>query len=200
VTVAALYVDPKGVYANLPDVEVWDKERDARTYAGPWPVVAHPPCNRWGRLGRRTLRGQDDGCFAAALRAVRQFGGILEHPAVSQAWRAFGLPQPERGVWTAELFTPGWTTETDQAWYGFPTRKPTWLYYVGPEPPAVVTRGPHNPRSCSALWSTERARTPEAFRDVLLEAARKSAARPARASLQASTATPYTRITEAANS
>ncbi len=41
--VAALYVDPKGVYANLPGVEVWDEEPDARLYDGPHPVVVHPP-------------------------------------------------------------------------------------------------------------------------------------------------------------
>jgi hypothetical protein len=48
-TIAALYVDPNGAYVNLPGVEVWDEARDARTYAGPWPVVAHPPCNKWER-------------------------------------------------------------------------------------------------------------------------------------------------------
>lgn len=47
--IAALYVLPDGPYAGLEGVEVWDEARDARTYAGPWPVVAHPPCQRWGR-------------------------------------------------------------------------------------------------------------------------------------------------------
>src|SRR6185437_17018118 len=40
--VAALYVEKNGVYYGLPDVDPWDKERDARNYAGPFPVVAHP--------------------------------------------------------------------------------------------------------------------------------------------------------------
>ena len=40
-TVAALYVEPDGPYAGLDGVEVWDEARDARTYAGPQPVVAH---------------------------------------------------------------------------------------------------------------------------------------------------------------
>lgn len=47
--VAALFVETGGVYFGLPDVDPWDEARDARKYAGPWPVVAHPPCERWGR-------------------------------------------------------------------------------------------------------------------------------------------------------
>src|SRR5438874_11557399 len=71
-TVAALYVDPKGVYANLPDVEVWDEARDARQYGGPYPVVAHPPCAawcRWAALRERDgygRRGDDGGMFESA--------------------------------------------------------------------------------------------------------------------------------------
>ena len=50
ITVAALYVAKGGCYYGLPDVDPWDAERDARLYAGPHPVVAHPPCSRWCRL------------------------------------------------------------------------------------------------------------------------------------------------------
>lgn len=49
-TVAVLFARTNSVYKTLPDVEVYDIERDARTYDGPWPVVAHPPCRAWGRL------------------------------------------------------------------------------------------------------------------------------------------------------
>lgn len=40
----------EGAYAGLPDVDLWPKSRDARLYAGPWPVVAHAPCERWCKL------------------------------------------------------------------------------------------------------------------------------------------------------
>jgi len=171
-SVAALYVDPRGAYANLPGVELWDEARDARLYAGPWPVVAHPPCNRWAKLGRRIGRGDDGGCFEAALRAVRTWGGVLEHPAESYAWKAHGLLRPMRS-WSRPLFgDDGWVIETDQSAYGFPTRKPTWLYYVGQEPPPDLRVGPRLSRGCDSLWSTQRSKTPPEFRDVLLAMAR----------------------------
>lgn len=48
--IAALFVESEGVYYGLPDIDPWPLERDARTYLGPHPVIAHPPCERWGRF------------------------------------------------------------------------------------------------------------------------------------------------------
>ena len=48
--IAALYVQTGGSYYGVEGVDPWDEARDARLYSGPWPVVAHPPCQRWGKL------------------------------------------------------------------------------------------------------------------------------------------------------
>ncbi len=164
--VAALYVEKGGAYWNDPRIDPWDEERDARLYAGPLPVIAHPPCNRWVSYGDRTKRGEDGGCFEAALVAVRRFGGVLEHPARSQAWRKFALPRPVAGVWRRYLDDPGWVIELDQHAYGFPTRKATWLYCVGA--PGDVHYSPAAALGCETLWSTERSKTPAAFREALI--------------------------------
>jgi hypothetical protein len=176
--IAALYVERDGVYYGLPDVDPWDEERDARLYDGPWPVVAHPPCARWSLMGlcRGYYDGQDDGCFAAALRAVRRFGGVLEHPAHSLAWKRFGLPRPERQGWTGSLFDDGWTCEVDQRHYGHAANKPTWLYAYGVELPELTWgRAPTGASTGKGGWGGSHARirslTPTAFRDVLLDLA-----------------------------
>lgn len=143
-TVAALYVDPAGAYADMNDVELWDEARDARLYDGPWPVVAHPPCARWSRLAgfveyvHGYKRGDDGGCFEAALASVRRWGGVLEHPAYSRAWDAFGLPEPLwRGGWTAGT-CGGWSCYVEQGRYGeLPVKKATWLYAFGVELPEL---------------------------------------------------------------
>ncbi len=188
-TVAALFVDPEGIYAGLPDVDVWGEERDARLYAGPYPVVAHPPCNRWGQLAHvnharyGTPLGEDGGCFEAALEAVRRFGGVLEHPANTLAWKTFGLPKPKPGSWYQSFDDPGYVTEVSQVAYGHPARKRTWLYLIGEplrldwrEPPHthVVGAGIHTGESTWAPRDDNSMRTPEAFRDVLLGLARSS--------------------------
>lgn len=49
--IAALYVDPRGLYpAMLGEAQCWDRARNAVQYADPWPIVAHPACGPWGRL------------------------------------------------------------------------------------------------------------------------------------------------------
>lgn len=144
-TIAALFVEPDGIYFGLPNVDPWDKERDARNYAGPHPIVAHPPCERWGRYWGGAPRkphqyelGADDGCFASALASVRRWGGVIEHPADSHAWRVFGLNRPPReGGWVTADFLGGWTCHIEQGHYGHMARKATWLYAHGVELPPL---------------------------------------------------------------
>jgi hypothetical protein len=137
--VVALYVDPRGPYPGL--VREWyDEERDARTYAGPHPVVAHPPCSRWCRLAGLVearwghKKGDDGGCFAAALKAVRTYGGVLEHPAYSDAWAAFDLPRPPTGGGWVRGIDGGWSCYIEQSRYGHVAKKATWLYMFGMAP------------------------------------------------------------------
>lgn len=143
--VAALYVESEGCYADQPSIDAWDIGRDARGYAGPHPVVAHPPCQRWGRFWHGSTRkphqyklGDDGGCFAAALAAVRRWGGVLEHPADSHAWKAFGLERPVRGGgWKKADDVGGFTCYVEQGHYGHISRKPSWLYVNGTDLPEL---------------------------------------------------------------
>ena len=196
VTVAALFVQRGGVYFNLPDVEPWDEQRDARGYDGPHPVVAHPPCSRWCRLaglvearwGHR--RGEDGGCFEAALGAVRRFGGVLEHPAYSDAWSRFDLPTPPaaRYGWQRGI-CGGWSCYVEQGRYGHPAKKATWLYAFGAAPPSMEWGFVPDGERPLVSWCRNQSdddrprvgkraasRTPLPFRDALLAIARSAAA------------------------
>lgn len=157
--IAALFVETNGIYFGLPNVDPWDKTRDARTYAGPHPVVAHPPCERWGRYWGgapatwpRKIKGDDGGCFAAALAAVRTFGGVIEHPEASYAWDHFGLNKPPKdGRWIVADFVGGWTCCVEQGHYGHRARKATWLS----TPTALSCRPSSGDRAASAnVWKT----------------------------------------------
>jgi hypothetical protein len=193
--IAALYVATGGCYFGLANVDPWDEARDARLYAGPWPVVAHPPCERFGRWAG-ALAGQDGGCFAAALASVRQWGGVIEHPADSKAWGLFDLkPPPRRGGWIAAGDGAGWTCCVEQGHYGHRARKATWLYAAGVELPplwwgrSVAAIGPRPGRdpvrerrigAVQRMCRKERRATPPAFRDLLLSIA--ASVRPAQVS------------------
>lgn len=190
-TVAVLYVDPRGPYPSI--VRHWyGAERDARTYAGPLPIVAHPPCGPWGRL-RHLCTQQDATCGPHAVDMVRRYGGVLEHPAGSRLFRCRGMPHPGElpDAWG------GVTYEVSQCDWGHPARKRTWLYVVGAPPLAIppappprepthwasgsrnAPRGPVPPgiKVCSA---EQRRRTPRAFAEWLVRVAASCKPPPAR--------------------
>lgn len=122
--VVALYVDPRGPYPKL--VKEWyDEKRDARTYEGPWPVVAHPPCGPRGSC-RNLCTKQDASLAIRAIDQIRRFGGVLEHPAGSKLFGAH-LPKPGDGI----DFRGGQSYFVRQVAWGHACVKPTWLYVVG---------------------------------------------------------------------
>lgn len=196
--IAALFVAKGGCYFGLPDVDPWDEARDARLYNGPWPVVAHPPCARWGRYADggpsarvKRIKGDDGGCFESALSSVRRWGGVLEHPAASSAWKRYMLLAPPRaGGWVSADWHGGWTCWVDQGHYGHRGQKGTWLYAVGVELPTLTwgqsarrialvegeTREQRRRRirtgTVQNLSKRARAATPLPFRDLLLNMAR----------------------------
>lgn len=187
--VAALYVDMKrGPYANMKWVVPWGLPRDAREYAGPWPVVAHPSCAPWGKFAwRSSVKDSPDGersCALVAVEQVRRFGGVLEHPQGSRLWKVAGLPPPGE---TDEF--GGYTLAVRQVDWGHKAEKRTWLYVVGvpPDrlPPMPARREPTHVIESYAgaqkhlnvlprLPKSQRHLTPPAFAEWLVEVARRS--------------------------
>ena len=192
IRVAALFVQVDGCYYGLPDVDAWPEQRDARRYEGPFPVVAHPPCQLWGAMatvnyarwgGEHNRPGNDGGCFESALGNVRRFGGVLEHPAKTRAWDVHGITRPGSTGWSMSE-CGGWVCEVWQSAYGHKANKATWLYYFGLRSPfdlrwdrPIGTHqiGFHDQRGKSrnkpTLGKREANATPVEFRNVLIELA-----------------------------
>ena len=184
-TVAALFVRADSTYKTMTGVDAWDMERDARLWPGGSPVVAHPPCRAWGAFAMFAKPRHDEKDLARwAVRQVRQWGGVLEHPAASRLWPEMRLPEPgERDGFG------GWTLPVHQHWFGHRAEKKTRLYVVGVEPrdiPAMplrlddpthvigdvgrASRGDNRPEVSKA----EREQTPPAFAEWLVALARST--------------------------
>lgn len=203
--IAALYVQKNGIYYGLDNVDPWDKDRDARLYNGPYSVIAYPPCERWGRYWsggpsakeRRKL-GDDNGCFEAALKAVRNHGGVLEHPEGSHAFKKFHIPCPDRHIGWIPCLDGGFVCYVEQGHYGHPARKGTWLYVYGTTnlPKLNFSKSEANRKFedsyhsaeerkmasklgvISRLKKWERAATPIQFRDILISIAESCSPNP----------------------
>ena len=142
VEIAILFCEDSGTYSYFKGLHLWGIEKDARLYKGPYSVIAHPPCQLWGKMapinykrwgGEHNRPGNDGGCFESALWSVEMFGGVLEHPAYSKAWERYKLDRPEKGKWTKSR--SGWVCEVWQSAYGHVANKATWLYCVSDKKP-----------------------------------------------------------------
>lgn len=191
--IAALFVQEDGCYTGVRGVDPWPEKRDARLYNGPWPVIAHPPCQKWGALaavnyarwgGEHNRPGNDGGCFQSALTSVRKWGGVLEHPAKSRAFAAYDLPKPSGKGWL-KIGADEWVCEVWQSAYGHRANKATWLFYKGSVRPFDLKWqrpiGSHQvgfydqrgkEKNKPTLSKKEANATPVEFRDVLISLAR----------------------------
>jgi len=140
--VAVLCCTPASVYKSLA-VDCFDVHRDAFSYSGWRPVVAHPPCRSWGRLRHLAKPLPAERALAIhAVRQVRRCGGVLEHPAGSLLWDglpefgAYPLPAVGAGV---DAFG-GFSMTLYQSDFGHPAPKHTVLYVVGHPRPGELCK------------------------------------------------------------
>jgi hypothetical protein len=115
--VAVLWIARRTKYVQLyRQCELWGRHKDAKTYKGPWPIVAHPPCGPWGKLKWRSRQDKEAGTVAIEL--VHLWGGVIEQPMGSTLFKEHG-----RG---------GQVEIVDQGDYGHRAEKRTLLYFALP--------------------------------------------------------------------
>lgn len=169
-TVAALFVCASSAYWSMPGVDCYDVARDARSFPGGSPVVAHPPCALWGKLEKMAKREESERDLAHfALAQVRENGGVLEHPARSRFFTSQGILPGVRDSFG------GYVVPILQFWFGHRADKATWLYICKVPlialPPLPLQIG-YMSRSVEMMGKPERERTPVELASWLVNAAR----------------------------
>lgn len=171
--VSVLYVSRNSYYHVL-NADCYDAKRDAQSFSGSNPVVAHPPCRTWSAFCSHQAKAPEGekALGVNAVETLRRVGGILEHPAHSRLFDYCDLPKPgepgQNGIWSVEV---------SQAWWGFPCTKRTWLcFFYIPESavafPKKTTLDPGCHRRWQGMSKNQRAATPPRLAEWLIETAK----------------------------
>lgn len=101
---------------NDPELDIWTRDRDAWKYNGTNPVICHPPCQQWSLLRHFANFNISEKMIAYhCWELITKHGGIFEHPSGSSFFKAVNADKKQ-------------IQSVDQHWWGFPTRKRTYLY------------------------------------------------------------------------
>ena len=173
--VAVLCVSRNSIYNQFDNVDVFDIDRDARTFDGLSPIIAHPPCRAWSAFCRHQAKpGPGEKRLGLwCCEQLKKNGGVLEQPAFSRLFHAGGLPP--RGVFKGDLFT----IEVNQSWWGYPMIKKTWLCFSRIDPheiqlPPQSPPPPGSRRTQQKMSKHQRAATCREFAEFLIKAASKA--------------------------
>ena len=176
-TIAVLCAAKNSIYKQLEGVDVYDIARDARTFQGGVPIVAHPPCRAWSAFCRHQAKpaiGERD-LAPYCVDWLAKCGGVLEHPAHSTLWATLGLPRPGAGIVNGM-----WSMWVQQNWWGDSRTKNTWLLFSGISKTDIeLPFQLHNPSGDRRRWQlmskSQRAATSPAFAMWLVDLAKKVA-------------------------
>lgn len=132
--VIVLFARKDSIYKQL-GCDVYDIDRDARTWNGGSAAIYHPPCRAWGGLSHMAKpRGDEKELAIWSINMIWKFGGVLEHPRKSKLWPHMNLPMP--GVIDNH---GGFSILINQSWWGHKAEKKTLLYIKGCKPTEIPT-------------------------------------------------------------
>lgn len=183
--VAVLCVAKGSAYHGREGVDVFDRDRDAWNFDGSKPIVAHPPCRTWSPTYRHFAKPEprERDLGLQCVKWLIDCGGVIEQPAKSLLFEAAGLPVPRLTAVRHDLKTDVISIEVWQKWWGFKTKKRTWLAIAGLTPgelppiPFRLSSYADDSWHYERLSKRQRAETVEPFALWLLEVARRTQAR-----------------------
>jgi hypothetical protein len=154
--ITILCASSKSVYKTIPHLDVWDSQRNAYYFYGSNPVITHAPCAQWSRLREFARKNEYEKDLAFhCLKYVIRNGGIFEHPSGSSFFREVGIT---KGIYSV-----------DQSWWGFPTRKRTYLFFSRCKPLPYPILKPYPEKKITELHGDARSVTVLDFANWMIQ-------------------------------
>ena len=166
--ISVLCCSKNSIYKTL-GVDCYDIDRDARTFDGSTPIIAHPPFRAWSAYCSHQAKypPEEKELAPMCVQWLAKCGGILEHPAHSRLWSRMRIPLP------GEYRNGMHCIEVNQCWWGDSRTKKTWLLLSKIDMSKLVLPPPVEVQDDRESWSKmskdQRSATHPSFARWLIE-------------------------------